>query len=174
MQKVIESGAGNPIYAHVSVNGAFQSLKAHFAVDLEALRKKIGNSEELTVYERVLTGKHPILDILPKDNSEARERVYRNLKYKRSSSGEVFYGLVTNVRLRYDKNDNEYAFFGLLGGDGYFIESLAFSSAWLDVRDIIKAGRLLKIEIDKKPDRERGISHIYNGGLVKRIKRERN
>lgn len=176
MRTVIEAGAGTPVYVHVSVNGQYENLKAHFAVDLEALRKKIKDESGLNCYERLLLGKHPVLDILPKDNPDARERVYRNLKYKRTSvdTTEIFYGLVTNVRLRFDKNGNEMAFFGIIGGDGYFLDCVCFSSCWLDVKSIIRAGELLKIDIDKKLDRERkSISHIYNGGTIKLIKKER-
>lgn len=174
MRPVIELGNGAPIFVHASVNGKFENMKAHFAVSLEGLRKKISSSTDLNVYERVLVGKHPIMD-LPAKTSDLAEMRWTNRRYRSSPKGDLFYGMITNVRLRYDKKGSIMAFFGIIGGDGYFIDVICFGTVWPDVERYIKPGVVLKIDIEKQPDRLRpgGTTHIYSGGMLKRLKKER-
>jgi DNA polymerase-3 subunit alpha len=178
MRSVIECGIGAPVFVLASVNGKYENLRAHFAVDLEGLRKRVRAGEPLGLWERIITGNHPVKALpLPEGKTEAelkdmRVKRWRNRAYRTSPRGGTFYGACTNVRLRYDKKGSLMAFFGLIGGDGYFIDAICFGSSWPDVSPVIKPGAILKIQIDKQADRlrESGVSHVFNGGLVKRYK----
>jgi DNA polymerase III alpha subunit len=171
MRPVIECGIGAPVLVHANANGKYENLRAHFAVDLEGLRKKIKEGSELNIWERIVTGRHPVHD-LPTTGDPKKDRArVTNRAYRANPRGGPFYGVVTNIRLRFDKRGNEMAFFGLIGGDGYFIDAICFGSNWSEVKPVLSPGAFVKIDIDKQPDRyrESGVSHIFNGGLVKRF-----
>lgn len=171
MRPVIECGIGAPVLVHANVNGRYENLRAHFAVDLEGLRKKIRAGSELNIWERIVTGRHPVYDLPTTGNPKRDRRRATNRAYRSNPRGGAFYGVVTNIRLRFDKRGNEMAFFGLIGGDGYFIDAICFGSSWPDIKPVLSPGDFVKIDIDKQPDRlrESGVSHIFNGGLVKRF-----
>lgn len=166
---LIDQGVGTPMIAHVAPNAKFENLRAHFAVDLAQLRSKIKAGEPLDVWESIVVGQHPALTYSWKNNAIARKRVY-NESFKKSGAGGAFTGVVTNVRLKYDKNRNLMAFFGMLGADGTFIDVIAFASIWDDISRIVKPGRLLKVMVEKQPDRYRGWSYLC-GDRVKWYKK---
>lgn len=167
---LIEMGKGTPVIVHTTVNGKFENMRAQFAVALEPLRKKLRDKEKLSVWERIIIGDHPIKSLKGKSEEELRA-IVKNKAYKKSSHGGTFYGIVTDVRPRYDRRGNLMAFFGLLGGDGTYIDVVCFGSQWADVKSVVKSGAVLKIALDKGWDKERRTtSHVFNGGLVKRFK----
>lgn len=169
MRSVIECGIGAPVLVVATANAKYENMRAHFAVDLEGLRKKYKTGEPLNIWERILTGKHPV-KALPGTPDEVKAR-YRNRAFRGNPRGGFFYGVVTNVRLKIDKKRNEMAFFGLIGGDGHMLDVICFGSQWADVKHVIRPGAFLKIDIKKKPDPTRdGVTNIYDGGLVKRFK----
>jgi DNA polymerase III alpha subunit len=134
-------------------------MKALLAVDLAEYRRKVKAGERLDVWESIVAGKHPALLYPWKTQKLATKRI-RNTAFKKSSAGGAFTGVVTNVRLKHDKNGNLMAFFGMLGAEYTFIEVIAFSSLWGDISHIVKAGRLLKVAVEKQPDRYRGWSYL--------------
>jgi DNA-directed DNA polymerase III PolC len=166
---LIELGVGTPLLVHCTVNGKYENMRAQFAVSLEGLRKKMKAKEALSVWERVFIGDHPLKGL--KVDPETLKGILSNKAYRKSERGGLFYGMVTDVRPRFDKRGNEMAFFGIIGGDGYYIDVVCFGSQWNDVRSVVKSGVVLKIALDKSWDREReSVSHIFNGGLVKRYR----
>lgn len=170
MRPIIELGLGAPVLVVASVNGKYENLRASFAVDLEGLRKKLRDGDKLGIWERIVTGDHPVKRIKAK-SEEIKKARWANRKYRRSVSGGRFWGVVTNVRLKYDRRGQEMAFFGLIGGNGYMIDVVCFGSQWGLVKSVISPGALLSIDIDKRrDDRHGGVSHFFNGGVVKRYK----
>lgn len=166
---LIDAGIGTPVLSHVVANAKFENLRSQFAVDLGALRTKLKDGGELSPWEQIVTGGHPALHYPWKNKDVAHKRIH-NLAFKESKGGGVFTGVVTNVRQKYDKNDNLMAFFGLLGGDGTFLDVIAFSSVWQYVRAAIKPGQLVRCVVEKKPDRGRGWSY-FCGGRVQVLKK---
>jgi DNA polymerase-3 subunit alpha len=166
---LIDSGIGTPVIAHVLANAKFENLRAQFAVDLSLLRKKLSDGAELSVWEMLVTGRHPAVEYPWKDKETAKKRI-TNAAFRASKGGAAFTGVVTHVRLKYDKNDNLMAFFGLLGGDGLYIDVIAFASTWQYVKGAIKSGRLVRCEVEKKPERGFGWSH-FCGNRVKVLKK---
>jgi DNA polymerase-3 subunit alpha len=166
---LIDSGIGTPVIAHVTANATFENLASHFAVDLAALRKKLTAKLPTTVFEDIVMGRHPAKSYPWKDEETAKNRAY-NVKFKANKAGGIFVGVVTHVRLKYDKNGNVMAFFGLIGADDSYIDVIAFSSVWEYVRKVVQDGRLLMAEVEKKPDRVFGLSH-FCGNRVKWLKK---
>jgi DNA polymerase III alpha subunit len=169
MRPIIDLGVGHPVLVVAGVNAKFENMRAFFAVGVEDLRKKVRAGEPLGLWERIITGDHPVKYIPAKTPAIAKGR-WSNAKYRRRGNGGHFWGVVTNVRLKYDKNQNEMAFFGVVGGDGLAIEVVCFTTQWDLVRSVISPGVLLRIQLDKRRDPSRGVSHFFNGGLVKRFK----
>ncbi|MGW8177329.1 MAG: DNA polymerase III subunit alpha, partial [bacterium] len=169
MRPIIELGIGSPVLVMASVNAKFENMKAHFAVDLEGMRRRLRAGEELTIWERIVIGDHPVKHIKAKNKKVAKAR-WTNAYYRQDRKGGPFWGVVTNVRLKYDKNGQEMAFFGLIGGNGFMIEAVCFHSQWPAVKRVISPGTMLKIQLDRQRDSYRGVSHIFNGGVVKRFK----
>ena len=171
MRPLIELGIGSPVLVMASVNAKFENMKAHFAVDMEGLRKRLSTGEPLNIWERIVTGDHPVKHIPAKNEKVARAR-WINAYYRKGVRGGPFWGVVTNVRLKYDKNGHEMAFFGLVGGNGFMIEVICFHSQWPSVKRVISPGAMLKIQINRQKDSYRGtgVSHTFNGGVVKRFR----
>lgn len=163
MRHLIDAGIGTPVVVHVSASAHFQNLKAHFAVDLEAYRKKIEAGEPLGVWERVLNGQHPA-EVYPwKKNAQNRINNTLFKSYALGSNGRVekgedpasnwMTGVVTHVRSKYDRNGNLMSFFGMIGADGYYTDALCFSSGWdAEARKVVKPGRALKIQFERSWD----------------------
>lgn len=162
---VIDAGIGTPVVAHVIPNSKFLNLRAQLVVNLASLRDRMKSGVALDVWERIVTGRHPALSYEWKDKETRHKRVF-NVAFKASPVGGTFVGVVTNVRLKYDRNGNLMAFFGLMAADGFFIDVIAFHSNWEYVAKAIKQGYLVKCLIEKKPDRTRGWSY-FCGDRVK-------
>jgi len=167
-RSVLDSGSGTPVLVHCSnVNAAYSSVKANFILDLESLRKRIKTGEELSMIERLVTGDHPALSY-PWKSEKIKNEMTTHEKFKKSRGGGIFCGVITHIRIKYDKNDNQMAFIGVFGVKKH-IEVVCFSSNWLQDRKKIIEGsnRLIKIAVEKQRQRGRGLSFFYNGGGVK-------
>lgn len=164
MRSIIDAGVGVPVVVHASVNDRFQNMRAHFAVNLEEYRKKLEAGGQLNVWERVLDGKHPVATYPWSKNKDRRitNELFKN--YAAGSNGikakgespvsRWVTGVVTHVRLKYDRNEKLMAFFGLLGADGYYLDTLCFASGWdREVRRVVKAGMTLKIQLERQWDK---------------------
>lgn len=169
VRPVIDQGAGTPVLIHISnVNGSYKSMRADFVVDVESLRKKIKNGESLEVWERLVTGDHPSFDYAWKSDKE-KHQMTTHEKFKKSRIGGVFCGVVTHVRLKYDKNKNQMAFIGIFGARKH-IEIICFASTWAEHKRRFVVGELIKVAIEKQRQRGRGMTYLYNGGGVKILK----
>lgn len=168
---VIDKGVGTPVVAHVTASNFTQTLRANFAVDIESFRSE-RDGVPRTLWEHLICGKHPAASYAWKDRL-AKESRLTNARFKASTVGGVFCGVVTHVQPRYDKNGGLMSQFGLLGADSTFISVLCFASVWRSVQTTIKMGRLLKVAIHKKPDRRTasGWSCFYEGGQIKWLKK---
>lgn len=172
---LLESGRGNPLLIHVSVNKQYENMRAHFAVDLVRYKSKLDKGEPLGFWENVIRGDHPAT--LYEWESPGRAKLARrdlriilNDARKAAKGGRrarfKAIGVVTHVKQKRDKNGNLMGFFGLLGAEGY-IDCLAFASSWVkDVRKAIKPGHLLEVELEYN----RG-SAIYGGGKIRWMKK---
>jgi DNA polymerase-3 subunit alpha len=172
VSSIIESEVGTSLIVAVSVNETFKSLRAHFAINLEDFRKKIESSNQLNIWEKILIGDHPIKSIPSKSNNAHHNRRL-NRYFIKDKIGGVFFGVVTNVRLKYDKNGNQMAFFGLIGGDGFAIDVVCFASQWSLIKSFVVPEDLIAIEIKKSHEKKYGTSNCYDGGFIKSLK-ERN
>lgn len=164
MRPIIDAGVGTPVVVHASVNDKFQNMRAHFAVDLEKYRKKLEERVKLDVWESILNGQHPVATY-PWKKSSRKRRISNELfkNYASGSNGNKskgeppvsrwMTGVVTHVRLKYDKRSKLMAFFGMLGSDGYYVDTLCFASSWdAEVRKAVKAGAPLKIQLERQWD----------------------
>lgn len=163
---IIDMGVGTPVIAHVIPNAKYENVYAQTCVELATLRNKMAEGAEKDVWEQVALGMHPAIFYKWKDEETKTKRAF-NRTFKKSPLGGVFTGVVTNVKLKYDKNDNMMAFFGLLAADGMWIEAIAFSSVWDQIKGAIKPGRLVMVEIEKKPDTYRGGGWSHFAGNVR-------
>lgn len=166
---IVEADSGTPVIIHGTVDGRYQRIRAHFAINLEEYRRAIKNGEDLSFWQRIISGDHPASSYQWK-NEEIGESRRFNKKFISRRSGGVFTGVVTHVRLKYDRKNKQMAFFGLLGETKY-IDVISFSSYWGEIRGAIKRGRLVSIQIDKVNDEERGIGYFFNGGKVKVLRK---
>lgn len=167
-RELIEAESGTPIIVHATVDAKYNRLRAHFAVDLERYRVAVRAGDERSFWGRLVAGEHPSRDYPWPSLDIAKKRRF-NTRVSRTGSG-VFTGIVTHVRLKFDKNGEEMAFFGLLGERG-FINVIAFASQWCAIRKIVKRGRLLSMPVERLTDSERGIAYFFNGGTVRHLKK---
>jgi len=173
MREFIDSGIGTPVIIHAVPNERFENLRAHFGIDLERYRKKVESGEPLDVWEKVIAGKHPAATMKWKAKGSmsaekvAAQRTRNELFFKGKT--RKFTGIVMQIRMKYDKNDNAMAFFSMLDAAGNSIDCICFSSCWESkLKKIIKAGNLLSIELDRQKDmrNKRKWQYFFNGGNV--------
>jgi DNA polymerase III alpha subunit len=102
-----------------------------------------------------------------------RQKWARNDRFHETAKeSEIFCGVVTHVRRKFDRKKNEMAYFGLMGVHEA-IEVICFASTWCEVSEHIRSGRLLKIKITKARDELRGgISYFFDGGTLKWLRKE--
>lgn len=172
-RELIDAGVGTPVIVHCVPNKKFENLRAHFAVDLEMYRKKVESGEELNVWEQIVAGKHPALQRVWKPTkkmdveSVIRQRV-SNANFFKGKTAK-FTGVVMQVRLKYDKNDNLMAFFSMIDARHNSIDCICFSSAWdKNVAKVIKAGNFLSIELDRQKDSRNKSKwqYFFSGGRI--------
>lgn len=166
---IAEADSGTPVIIHGTVDGKYQRIRAHFAINLEEYRQAVNKGEELTFWQRIVSGDHPSQDYKWK-NKEVEENRRFNKKFITRRSGGIFTGVVTHVRLKYDSKNRQMAFFGLLGETNY-IDVISFSSFWGEIKGAVKRGSFISIQIDKVVDEERGIGYFFNGGKVRVLKK---
>jgi DNA polymerase-3 subunit alpha len=106
------------------------SLRAHYAVDLEAIRQKVRFKIPLSNWERCFTKEHPI------------QRFSRKSMRQRSSPFDAPV-LVTLLRQHEDKNGNVMAFFTVQDGHGDMLDSVAFESTWDYHGELIRPGEVI-------------------------------
>jgi DNA polymerase-3 subunit alpha len=170
---IIDKGLGTAVLAHVTASAFTQTLRAQFAIDIEDCRKRYRANELRTEWEMIAMGTHPAKVYPWKDDAMRKARI-TNERFWKSMHGGVFTGVVTNVRLKYDKKGGLMAYFGLIGGDLRYTEATCFASTWLQIRNAVQPGKLIKIELERQPDkwRGKGLSTIFNGGQVKVLNRK--
>lgn len=167
---IIDKGVGTAVMAHVTASNFTQTLRAQFAIDVDDFRKRARAFEPLTMWETIVKGKHPA-KFYPWRDIKLRKARLRNTLFWERDAGP-FCGVVTNVRLKYDKKGNCMAYFGLIGGDLRYTDVMCFASLWDEIRRVVKVGRLIKIDLVRKKDDFRGgKSAMFEGGRVTHLKR---
>jgi DNA polymerase-3 subunit alpha len=171
---LIDAGVGTPVVAHIAVNEAYENLRAHFMINLEAYRKKIEAGAKLDVWEKIIKGEHPSLmrpwksaklKALALANIDKTKRQARKIVKKTRDGVSIrVVGVVTNVRSKPDKRGKVMGFFGIIGVRG-FVDCLCFGSNWKAIRSAIKAGNLISISLSYDG---KGAA-IYDGGQVRLI-----
>jgi DNA polymerase-3 subunit alpha len=164
----IDKGIGTPVMAFATPMAYTNTLRVHFLVDLDLLRSKLSSHSALDVWESIATGSHPVLRYAWKDSHIREERV-NNSKFDKY--GGHFCGVVTHIQLKYDKRGGLMAYLGLLAGDGRFERIVIFASVWCKIHSKIRRGMLVRMELERKPDRG-GWSCFYNGGHIKLYNRK--
>ncbi len=165
---VIDADEGTPVIAHVTVDYKYRSLRVNFAVDLEMLRGKIKNASPLSYWDKIVMGKHPALDYPWKDEEEAEQWIKNgHFSSKRDCR---FCGVITRVQRKNDRTGREMAFFGVLGVDKY-VDVVCFGSSWPDVKKVINSKEFIVISLDKKVDKIRGTSYIFDGRAIKLLRK---
>jgi DNA-directed DNA polymerase III PolC len=181
---VVDSGLGTPVVVHAYVNSKYENMRGHFIVNLEEYRKHIEAGVKLTTWENIIGGNHPAKTHPWKDGDKVleyekdgekksikrSENMVRNATFFAECS-DKFVGVVTNVKLKYDKRDKEMAFIGMMGGTGKFISVIVFGSNWFkEVKQALTPGNMVKIQLDRQRDKSRW-SYFYNGGEINVLKR---
>ncbi len=168
MRPIIDSGIGTPVVVCCNVNFRFSSIRARYAVDLENLRKKIeDNSSDFNLWEKLIIGKHPVLDVEWKNSEVYRNRVH-NIKFEESEYGGTYCGVVNSIKIKIDKNGNEMAFISMCGYD-LDLDFVCFYRSWYSLKKEIEVKDLICIALEKQIKRK-SVSYFYNGGGVKKIK----
>jgi DNA polymerase-3 subunit alpha len=170
---IIELGVGAPVLVMATANGKFENLRAHFAIDLEGMRRRLKKGEEGPVWEAILDGRHPIKYAPAKDDEVAKRR-RTNAAFWKSPTGGIFHGTVTNVRPRYDKKGGLMANFGMIDAKGRMMDCVCFASVWDEsIAAVVTAGSTLSIQLERQTRRKTdSTSAIFNGGTIKRHKRK--
>lgn len=148
----LEKAKGQAVAAHVTILGSHNSIRAHYVVDLELVRQKLEINAPLSPLESTFTDKNPIL-------------VYSKKSFRKMSAHRATaIGMVTYVKQLVDKNDNEYAFFGLMDGYANSLDVVAFSDFYSAHADRLVVGRILKVDIEI--DKRRGGAILVGDGIV--------
>lgn len=166
---IVEASSGTPVVIHATVDGKYDRLKAHFGIDLEEYRLAVRGGADLTYWQKVIAGGHPSAEYAWKNSKVAARRRF-NTRFLSSSAGGTFTGIVTHVRLKFDRSGRTMGFFGLMGEAGY-VDVICFSSVWAEARKAVKRGRLLSMPIDRTRDEDRGIAYFFNGGPIRILKK---
>lgn len=172
-RELIDSGIGTPVIVHAVPNAKYETLRANFAINLEKYRKKVENGIDLDVWEKIIAGKHPVLERSWKSiggmtSDEVSEQRATNVNFLAGKTRK-FTGIVVQVRFKYDKKDKLMAFFSMIDATHNFISCICFASNWNDeLSAIIKSGNLLSIELDRQKDikNKRKWQYFFNGGNV--------
>lgn len=163
---LIDKGVGTPVLVHVTASSFTQTCRAQFAIDLAQIRQRLKTGEPLGIWERCVSGDHPAKSYPWKDPAKVRG-ILRNEQFNRDGIG-LYTGVVTHVQPKYDKRGNLMATFGIIGFGQKYVEALAFSSQWDGIKDVIRPGQLVRIELVRKPDKFRGGTAVhYDGGIVR-------
>lgn len=159
---IVDKKQGTVIAAHVNLGAKFKNMRAHFVVDLEALRKKVKGCS-LSIEEirssLLITGKEPEVEELFSWEEKlligAHPASRFGAKRETLKSGRIrVTGIVTHLNVKLDKKYNEMAFFGVHHGSGY-VDVMSFASAWPEFKEMIKPGRILRA-VFKPTDRGDG------------------
>lgn len=167
---IIDLGIGSSLLVHATASDFTGTLRVQFAIDLEGYRARVRAGDELMLWERVVSGNHPAVTY-PWADEKTRDLRVANSAFWRSQAGGVYTGLVSNIKLKYDRKGGLMAFIGMISGDGKFIEVMCFASIWAKAKTVIRVGRLLKLDIERQPDKRKGWCHFYNGGRIQWLKR---
>lgn len=161
---LIDKGVGTPVVVRVTASAFTQTCRAQFAIDLQQIRERLKTGDELGLWEKIVSGRHPAKEY-PWKNPEKVKAILRNEAFYRDGIG-LYTGVVTNVRLKYDKRGNKMAYFHLIGATAQkSVEVMCFSSVWEEIEAFCKPGRLIRAELVSKPDRFRGGQSVqFEGG----------
>jgi DNA polymerase-3 subunit alpha len=161
-QHVLDKGVGTPILLHIcSINKQYKTSKADLAIDVEELRKKIKNRDKLSIYDKIVIGKHPAIFYRWKNKKIRKEMTSGDLFHKNKTNN--FCGIITHVMIRYDKNHRKMAFVGVLGVKRY-VEVVFFADMYDKERKKLKEESLVRIKI-RKQRKDGALSFIYDGRL---------
>jgi len=139
---IIDKGIGTPVAFHASIDGKWKSIRVHFMVALDVLRKKLDACEPLDVFERLLVrGRNPL-------KAYTKGDIERKVKDSKHSLIDVV-GVVTHLNVKPDKKLNDMAFFGLLGYRGY-IDVLCFASSWDVFQGKFEPGDIVSVRLERR------------------------
>lgn len=144
---VIEGGIGTPVVAYVTNNPAYQLTGAALLVDLDEYRRKLDTGEELSVWEKIIRGRHPAVD-REWESKAARRGAFLPVKKLRAVRA---YGVVASLRVKYDKRGEEMAFFNLVC-HAETIRIIAFASVWCFFSGEIETGKFVSLDLKFEGD----------------------
>lgn len=139
---IIDKGIGTPVAFHASIDGKWKSIRVHFMVALDELRKKLDAGEPLDVFERVMVrGRNPL-------KAYTKDDIERKIKDAKGNLIDVV-GVVTHLNVKPDKKMNDMAFFGLLGYRGY-TDVLCFASSWSVLQGKFDVGDIVRMRLERR------------------------
>jgi len=160
-QYILDKGVGTPVLFHLcSVNKQYKNTRADFVINIEELRKKIKNSDKLTVCDKIVLGRHPAIFYKWK-NKKLQDEMITSELFKKSKTRN-FCGVVTHIMIRYDKNHRKMAFVGILGVRKY-IEVIFFADYYEQTKTL-KEFNLVKIKA-KRQNRNGSVAYIFDNKL---------
>jgi len=140
---IIDRGIGTPVAFHATIDAKWHSIRIHFMVDLDLLRRRLDAGEPLDVFERaLLKGRHPV----KQHSKDDIEQTASNAK-----SGFKAVGIVTHTNIRLDKRMSEMCFMGLLGYKGY-IDLICFGSSWPSFKGKFNVGDIIEVRATNNGD----------------------
>ncbi len=162
-QQAIDAGIGKPLLIHAAPNAEFESIRGNFAVNLQELRMKIKAGKDLTIWESIVTGRHPA--IVREWKNEALKEQHTNNRAFFKGRTERFTGVVTHVRKHQDKKGRRMAYMGLLDAGGHYVQAIAFADAWRAIKRIVEPGLLMRAPLSVRRD-GKGIVCFFEPGKV--------
>lgn len=151
---IIDKGDNTIVAAHVSLSkgGNYKSIRASFLVDLDDLRTKLANEDELGTLELALWK-----GWTPGDGAR---------KCLANGSRIRVRALVARVSVKRDKKNNEMAFITTICADGKDREMICFASSWPEFRNRIKQGVIAEFTVEKDKKSYILDSEVHNALVV--------
>lgn len=134
-EELVDSLQSSVIAAHVVIRRTkmWKSCKASYVVDLSAVKRKLDNGDELSLFElSMYKGWYP---------------GGKKKKPGRGPESLATTALVSRVMEKVDKNGGEMAFLGLLCADGSHREAVCFASSWPGIRGAVSAGGVFRFRL---------------------------
>lgn len=154
---VVDSGVGTPVVVYAIPWASYQNFKVLFVVNLDVLKKKLEDGAELSIWESIVTGKHPHSTYKWKsqENKKQAAKPFMQLMMEARAKKQLWMnlsGVVTHVKNKFDKRGGEMGYFGLLGPNMDYCDCFSFASSWDFWRTKVKPGMYMSLPLCGEPN----------------------